>query len=152
LPTAKVLHVTRDGRDSCISCYFQLFQHADTAFSNSLKDLVDFYSGSRRLMASWEKNYPERILRVNYDELVKSSDEVLARVLRFLGKDWDAAVMQTSNQAQLVRSASVWQARQPVHTRSVDRWSHYYDQAPEFFTQLAAIDSDYDVEIPASSR
>jgi tetratricopeptide (TPR) repeat protein len=152
LPTAKVLHVTRDGRDSCISCYFQLFQHADTAFSNSLEHLVAFYSGYRRLMASWEKIYPERILRVNYDELVKSSDEVLARVLRFLGKDWDAAVMQTSNQAQLVRSASVWQARQPIHTRSVDRWSHYYDQAPEFFTQLAAIDSDYDVEIPASSR
>ena len=43
-------------------------------------------------------------------------------------------------------SASAWQARQPVHTRSVNRWSHYYDQAPEFFDRLSAIDSEHDVE------
>ena len=152
LPTAKVLHVTRDGRDSCISCYFQLFQHADTAFSNNLEHLVAFYSGYRRLMASWEKIYAERIHRVNYKELVNSSDDVLANALRFLGTEWDDAVTQTSDQVRLVRTASVWQARQPVHTRSVGRWGHYYDQAPEFFTQLSAIDSDYEVEIPASSK
>jgi tetratricopeptide (TPR) repeat protein len=152
LPTAKVLHVTRDGRDSCISCYFQLFQHADMAFSYSLEHLVDFYSGYRRLMASWENVYAERIHRVEYKDLVNSSDDVLAKVLRFLGTEWDDAVTQTSDQARLVRTASVWQARQPVYTRSVGRWGHYYDQAPEFFTRLSAIDSDYDVEIPASSR
>jgi len=152
LPTAKVLHVTRDGRESCISCYFQLFQHADTDFSNSLEHLVDFYSGYRRLMANWEKVYAKRIHWVNYKELVSSSDDVLAKVLRFLGTEWDDAVTQTGDQEQLVRTASVWQARQPVHTRSVGRWGQYYDQAPEFFTLLSAIDSDYDVEIPASSR
>jgi tetratricopeptide (TPR) repeat protein len=152
LPTAKVLHVTRDGRDSCISCYFQLFQHADMAFSYSLEHLVDFYSGYRRLMVSWEKVYAERIHRVDYKDLVNSSDGVLAKVIRFLGTEWDDAVTQTSDKERLVRTASVWQARQPVHTRSVGRWGQYYDQAPEFFTRLSAIDSDYDVEIPASSR
>jgi tetratricopeptide (TPR) repeat protein len=152
LPTAKVLHVTRDGRDSCISCYFQLFQHADMAFSYSLEHLVDFYSGYRRLMASWENVYAERIYRVDYKDLVNSSDDVLVKVIRFLGTEWDDAVTQTSDQARLIRTASVWQARQPVHTRSVGRWGHYYDQVPEFFTRLSAIDSDYDVEIPASSR
>jgi len=146
LPTAKVLHLTRDGRDSCLSCYFQLFQHADTAFSNSLEHLVDFYSGYRRLMASWEKIYPERIHRVKYDELVESSDDVLAKVFEFLGTKRDDTVTQTSNQERVVRTASVWQAKQPVHTRSLNRWRHYYDQAPEFFTRLSAIDSDYDVD------
>ncbi len=147
LPTAKVLHVTRDGRDSCLSCYFQLFQHTDTAFSNSLEHLVAFYSGYRRLMASWEKIYAERIHRVNYNDLVESSDDVLAKVLRFLGKEWDDAITQTTDQERVVRTASVWQARQPIHTRSVDRWGHYYDQAPEFFTRLSVIDSDYDYEM-----
>jgi hypothetical protein len=103
-------------------------------------------------MASWEKIYAERIHQVNYEELVHSSDDVLAKVLRFLGTEWDDAITQTSDKARIVRTASVWQARQPIHTRSVDRWGHYYDQAPEFFTRLSAIDSDYDVEMPASSR
>jgi tetratricopeptide (TPR) repeat protein len=146
LPTAKVLHVTRDGRDSSLSCYFQLFQHADTAFSNSLEHLVTFYSGYRRLMANWEKIYPERIHRVSYDELVESSDDVLTKTHRFLGTKWDNTVMHPRDQGGVVRSASVWQARQPIHTRSVNRWRHYYDQAPEFFNTLSAIDSDYDVD------
>ena len=147
LPTAKVLHVIRDGRASCISCFFQLFQHADTAFSNSLEHLVAFYSGYRRLMAAWEKTYAKRIHRVDYDELVNCTDDVLAKALRFLGTEWADATTQISDQARVVRTASVWQARQPIHSRSVDRWRHYYDQAPEFFNRLSAIDSEYVAEI-----
>lgn len=151
LPTAKVLHITRDGRDSCMSCFFQLFQHADTAFGNSLEHLIAFYSGYRRLMAGWEKIYAERIHRVNYAELVNASTDVLAKVLRFLGTEWDDAVTQISDQQRVVRTASVWQARQPIHSYSVDRWRHYYDHAPDFFTRLSAIDSDYDAEIEISA-
>jgi tetratricopeptide (TPR) repeat protein len=147
LPTAKVLHVSRDGRASCLSCFFQPFQHEDTAFSYSLDHLLDFYSGYRRMMAGWEKIYADRIHRVNYDELVNSSAEVLSKTLRFLGTEWDDAVMQTADQERVVRSASAWQARQPVHTKSIERWSHYYHQAPEFFDRLSAIDSDHDAEI-----
>jgi hypothetical protein len=38
----------------------------------------------------------------------------------------------------VITSASQWQARQPVHTRSVDRWRHYAPYLPELeqlFTQ-----------------
>ena len=144
MPTARVLHVTRDGRDSCLSCYFQLFEHADTAFSNKLEDLIEFYSGYRRMMARWEKLYSDRIYRVNYDDLVHSGADVLAKVLQFLGARWDESVTQTAGQERVIRTASVWQARQAIHTRSVARWRHYYDQAPQFFNRLAAIDSEYD--------
>jgi hypothetical protein len=40
----------------------------------------------------------------------------------------------------VVRTASVWQARQPVYSRSIGRWQNYYDLAPAFFDQLAALD------------
>lgn len=143
LPTARVLHLVRDGRDSCLSCFFQLFQHADTAFTYKLDHLVEFYAGYRRLMAHWEKCYPGRIRQIDYDELVGSAERVLAGALRFVGGSWDDAVLQTGESGQLVRSASVWQARQPVHERSRGRWRNYYEQAPEFFDRLAAIDAGY---------
>ena len=146
LPSAKVLHVTRDGRASCLSCYFQLFQHRDTAFSYNLDHLAAFYAGYRRLMAHWESFYPERILRVDYDALVGSSRDALTPVLSFLGAEWDDAVLGSGDPETVVRSASVWQARQPVHARSVDRWRHYESQAPEFFARLAEIDAAYEGE------
>ena len=147
LPTAKVLHVTRGGRDSCLSCYFQLFQHTDTAFSYTLEHLIAFYSGYRRLLTHWERIYARQIYRVSYEDLVSSGDDVLAKVLRFLGAEWHDAVTQTGDQDRVVRTASVWQARQPVHTLSVDRWRHYADHAPDFFTRLSDIDAKFDVEM-----
>jgi tetratricopeptide (TPR) repeat protein len=143
LPTARVLHVVRDGRASCLSCYFQMFQHANMAFTYRLDHLVEFYAGYRRLMAHWRTSYPERILEVSYDELVNSSRATLAEVLQFLGTDWDDAVLQGSGPATVVRTASVWQARQSIHQRSVHRWRNYAAAAPDFFRRLAAIDAHY---------
>ena len=140
-PGARVLHVTRDGRASCLSCYFQLFEHTDTAFSCSLEDLVQFYAGYRRLMAHWERVWPDRILRVEYNDLVNNVRDTVARALAFLGVGWDDAVLQKPGRERVVRGASAWQARQPVHQRSIERWRHYYDQAPDFFDRLAAIDA-----------
>jgi tetratricopeptide (TPR) repeat protein len=141
MPAAKVLHMQRDGRDSCLSCYFQPFEHNDAAFSNDLPHLAEFYSGYKRLMQKWAEMYGDRILTVNYDELVGNTDEVMARVLNFLGADGSISEDGSEHQQGLVRSASAWQARQPVHNRSIARWRHYYDQAPEFFDQIKAIDA-----------
>jgi tetratricopeptide (TPR) repeat protein len=143
LPTARVIHVVRDGRASCLSCYFQMFQHPNMAFTYQLDHLIGFYSGYRQLMAHWKKSYPGRILEVRYDELVRSSRAVLAEVLQFLGIGWDDAVLQVDGQASVVRTASAWQARQPIHQGSVHRWQNYEAQAPDFFRRLAAIDANH---------
>ena len=143
LPTARVLHLVRDGRASCLSCYFQMFQHESMAFTYELDHLVEFYAGYRRLMAHWKKCFPERILEIKYDELVRSSATVLAEVLQFLGIGWDDAVLRVDGQTTLVRTASAWQARQPIHESSLHRWQNYAAQAPDFFHRLAAIDAQY---------
>ena len=143
LPNARVLHLVRDGRASGLSCWFQLFEHPDMAFSYDLDGLVQFYSGYRRLMAHWERRYPERIRRVPYDDLVRAPAEVLAGVLEFLGREWNEAVLEAGGRPGLVRSASAWQARQPVHAQSVERWRNYRDQAPEFFERLAAVEERF---------
>jgi tetratricopeptide (TPR) repeat protein len=142
LPAARVLHITRDARDTCLSCYFQPFEHNDAAFSNSLPHLIEFYSGYKRLMKKWAGIYGERILTVKYDELVNRTDQVMAEVLQFIGTGDSLSPGGLANQDGLVRSASAWQARQPVHNRSIARWRHYYDQAPQFFDQLAVIDAE----------
>jgi tetratricopeptide (TPR) repeat protein len=141
LPTARVLHVTRDARASCLSCYFQMFQHKDMAFTYRLDHLTQFYAGYKRLMAHWETVYPDRILQLDYDELVRSPEKTLASVLQFLGADWHEAVMQTGDEGRVVRSASAWQARQPLHLRSRERWRNYHEHARDFFDALAQLDS-----------
>lgn len=144
LPSARVLHVTRDPRDTCLSCYFQLFEHEDAAFSNSLENLLSFYRGYRQLMAHWESIYAERIHTVQYEDLVACSGTTLAATLQFLGVAWDDAVTQAAKETRAVRTASVWQARQPIHSGSVERWRHYESQAQDFLTDITAIERQFE--------
>jgi tetratricopeptide (TPR) repeat protein len=140
LPEARVIHIHRDGRDSCLSSYFHLFQHTDTDFSNDLNHIVDYYRGYRRLMAYWQTQFPKRIHNITYADLIESTKSTLAGVLDFVDADWDEAVMENGSQSGVVRTASAWQARQPLYRRSLGRWKNYYDQAPEFFDAIARID------------
>lgn len=137
LPGARFMHVRRDPRDSALSCFFQLFQHPDTAFTNDLDDLADYVTGYRRLMDHWLEAFPGRIHEVDYEQLVDEPQATLRGALDFLGLAWDEAMDSAAGRDRPVRTASAWQARQPVHRASVGKWKRYADQAPEFFARLA---------------
>ena len=47
------------------------------------------------------------------------------RLIDFLGLPWDDACLAPENNARSVKTASVWQARQPVYRTSVERWRRY---------------------------
>jgi tetratricopeptide (TPR) repeat protein len=141
LPEAKVIHVSRDGRDSCLSCHFQLFQHPDAGFANDLGDLLDYYRGYRKLMAHWTATAGDRIHTLKYHELVSEPRKTLENALGFLSLEWDEAMESDSGQIRPVRTASQWQARQPLHQRSLSRWKHYFTMAPDFFNAVADIDA-----------
>lgn len=157
LPEARIVHVTRDGRDACLSCWFQLFQHPDAGFANDLDDLLDYYEGYRRLMRRWQDELGKRMLTVAYEDLVGDTTATLRRVLDHLGlgQERGSEYLFPSEEGsernagkrysdpvpvRAIRTASAWQARQPVHTQSIGRWRNYRAFAPEFFDALADAD------------
>ncbi len=123
-PRARVLHCRRDPRDTAVSCYAQYFAHADMAWSSSWPDILEFQRRYREAIA----RRPSDIawLDIDYAELVASPETVMRRALGFLGLDWDESVLATPERGS-IGTASIWQARQPMHTRSLGRWR---DAAP----------------------
>jgi hypothetical protein len=47
------------------------------------------------------------------------------KMIAFCGLDWDDACLHSERNPRSVRTASVWQARQPVCKTSVARRRHY---------------------------
>ena len=123
-------------RDSCLSCYFQLFQHPDAGFSNQLVDLVDYYKAYREIMKRWIDVLGDRMLTVAYENLVRKPEHELKRVVDFLGLQWEEELQFMAERPRPVRTASTWQARQPIHQRSRARWKNYYDLAHGFFDTI----------------
>ena len=124
-PRAQVIHCRRHPVDTCLSIYFQSFaSRMDYAYDR--EDLVACYGHYRRLMAHWRATLPPRcLLEVDYEELVADREAAVRAIVHHCGLRWDDACLHSERNPGAVRTASVWQARQPVYNNSVERWRHY---------------------------
>jgi Tfp pilus assembly protein PilF len=136
-PDAKIVHTVRDPLDTCLSNFFV---HLDQRMSYAL-DLMDtghHYVMYRRLMADWKQIYGAGIVDVSYEDLVRDSRAVMERLLSFLGLEWDERCLSVPAEGRAIRTASVWQVREPLHSRSVGRASHYRHQLEALHRYLEA--------------
>ncbi|HJU76906.1 MAG TPA: sulfotransferase [Sphingomicrobium sp.] len=123
-PTARIIHTRRDPLDNLLSLYF-LHLHPDMAYALDLEDAAHWYGQYRRLMNHWKTLYPNDIFDVDYDELVHDPGQVVNELLGFLGLEWEDGLLDFHRTSSPVKTASVWQVRQPLHSRSSGRWRNY---------------------------
>jgi tetratricopeptide (TPR) repeat protein len=124
-PNARVILCQRDPRDTCLSCYFQWFSHNSVPFSCDLTDCAMQFRQQQRLAEHWLKNPPVRILPMVYEELVNDLENQSRRLINFLELEWDPKCLEFYKTRRTVSTASMWQVRQPIYTKSVGRWRHY---------------------------
>jgi tetratricopeptide (TPR) repeat protein len=125
LPHARFIHVRRDPIDTCLSSYFTRFA-TPQPFAYDRGDLVFYYRQYERLMAYWRTLIPaDRLLEIDYESLIANRETQTRRMIAFCGLRWDDACLAPESNPRLVRTASVWQARQPVYRTSVERWRRY---------------------------
>jgi len=137
-PNARVIFCQRDPRDICLSCYFQWFAKNSLIFTYDLQECATQYLEQERLAAHWMKNLPLRMLPVQYEEMVGDLEGQSRRLIEFLGLEWDAKCLEFHKTKRAVSTASVWQVRQPVYTRAVQRWKHYQKHLGPLLNALRA--------------
>jgi tetratricopeptide (TPR) repeat protein len=124
-PNAFIVHCRRNPVDTCLSIYFIRFATRQ-AFAYDRGDLVFYYRQYARLMAHWRQALPpDRFLDVDYEALIANREEVTRRLIAFLGLNWDEACLRPEDNQRVVKTASLWLARQPVYETAVERWRHY---------------------------
>ncbi len=123
-PEAKIIHTTRDILDNILSIYCLYFGDA-ISYGFDLGDIVHYAQSYRRLMDHWRRLYPDDIIELDYDRLVRAPQDVLGPLLARCGLDWEAACLTSAASAQTVRTASSWQVRKPLHAKSSGRWRNY---------------------------
>jgi tetratricopeptide (TPR) repeat protein len=125
LPNTRFIYLQRDPIDTCLSCYFQQFGAA-LNFTMDLSDLAHYYKAHRKLFKHWQSVLPaDRILVVPYEQLVQQPEQWVRRMLDFLGLDWYDRCLSFHDTQRIVTTASTWQIRQKIYTRSVGRWHSY---------------------------
>lgn len=122
-PRAKFIHMQRHPLDTCLSIYFQEFFNV-SPYANDLGHLAHYYDQYQRLMAHWRKGGLP-LLEVPYEGLVAEPEQWTRRMLDFIDLPWDPQCLQFHDNPRAVITASRWQVRQKINTRSVARWRNY---------------------------
>ncbi len=122
-PNARIVHTVREPLDVILSNWFL---HLDRSMGHALdlEDLAHWHGQYVRLMRHWKALYPD-ILDLDYDALVADPRPAVERLLAFCGLDWEEGVLDFHRSATAVRTASVWQVREPLYQRSSGRWRNY---------------------------
>lgn len=137
-PSARIVHTFRDPLDNLLSLYFT---HLDPGMSYALglDDAAHWYVQYRRLMAHWRRIYPDDVIDVDYDSLVTDPRRSIEPVLKACGLPWQDDLLDSHRSTDAVKTASVWQVRQPIHNRSSGRWRHYARQLARVRRRLAEV-------------
>ncbi|MFL6602038.1 MAG: sulfotransferase [Steroidobacteraceae bacterium] len=122
-PTAKIVHTRRDPLDNCLSIFF-LHLDPQMSYALDLAGIGHHYAQYRRLMQHWTALYPADIHDVDYDAYVHEPEAEARRLFEFLGLP-GASRDRTSKPVRTVKTASVWQVREPLYQRSSGRARHY---------------------------
>jgi Sulfotransferase family len=124
-PNARIVHCRRHPVDTCISIYSHYFS-TQMDFVASKEDLVFLYRQCDRLAQHWRRVLPaDRFFEVEYEAVTADPEPLARQMIAFCGLDWDEACLRPQDNERAVRTASLWQVRQPIYRSSTERWRRY---------------------------
>ena len=133
-PRCRLIHMTRNPLDNCLSIYFQKF-NINITYACDLYQIGEYYRRYKLLMDHWGKVLDVPVLEVSYEELVNDKDRVIRDMVHFCDLEWDTRCLEFFKTKRDINTPSYHQVRQPLYNKSVGRWKNYR----KYITQLEEI-------------
>ena len=123
-PNAKIIHCDRHPMDVGLSCYKANL--SSLIWSFRLEEIAEQYRCHVAAMALWRRLFPGLVFDLRYEDLVAEPAHIVPALLEAAGLSWEEACLDEKQRAtSQVKTASLWQVRQPISTRSVGGWKRY---------------------------
>ncbi|MGB0658248.1 MAG: sulfotransferase [Gammaproteobacteria bacterium] len=124
MPNAKIIDARRYPLDCCFSMFKQLFAQGQE-FTYGLAEAGSYYKSYVELMDHWDAVLPNKILRVNNEDIIDDLEGQVSRMLDFLGLPFEESCITFYETDRSVRTASSEQVRKPINKSGMHRWKPY---------------------------
>ena len=124
MPNAKIIDARRYPLDCCFSMFKQLFAQGQE-FTYGLAEAGSYYKSYVKLMNHWDEVLPNKILRVNNEDIIDDLEGQVSRMLEFLELPFEESCITFYETDRSVRTASSEQVRKPINRSGMDRWKPY---------------------------
>jgi hypothetical protein len=102
----------------------QLFAQGQE-FSYGLAEAGSYYRSYVKLMDHWDAVLPNKILRVNNEDVIEDLEGQVKRMLDYLELPFEEECISFYETNRSVRTASSEQVRRPVNKDGMGRWKPY---------------------------
>ncbi|MFZ8887455.1 MAG: tetratricopeptide repeat-containing sulfotransferase family protein [Steroidobacteraceae bacterium] len=137
-PSARVVVTRRDWRDVATSIFATRLGPM-APYATDLAHIRHFIRQHDRLIGHWQALLGDDLLVVDYEQVVAEPKAQIERLLNFLGESWDEACLDFHTLSNTVRTASVWQVRQPLYASSIGRWERFRSSFEGAFAEIGPI-------------
>lgn len=138
MPEAHIVHMNRDPISVAWSLYKHLFTGPGVGYANDVTDIVKSMVLHRDLMNFWRARFADRIIDVQYDQLVQNPKPVTKSLAEATNLTWTPAWAAPETGTSEIRTASARQARQAIYTKSNEAWRKYERQLRPLVDMLDA--------------
>ena len=121
-PQSKIVNIQRDPRDVALSMWMQRFPSKGMYYASKMSGIADQANLYQSYMAHWQSLFPDQILSIGYEDLVRDMTAGTRALADHCGVEWDEDMLHPEKNTATIKTASLNQAREEVHDRSIGRW------------------------------
>ncbi len=127
LPHAAIVCLRRHPMDTVVSNFKNLFATTSRyyQYSYDIEEIAQYYVRFDQLMKFWQASIPNRILEVNYEDLVEKQDETTRKILEHCNLQWSESCLTFHENTSPVSTPSAAQVRRPIYRDALARWRRY---------------------------
>jgi len=135
-PQARILHVVRDPKAVAWSIFQQSFNVKSVPYAFEPEDIIAYHAAYRELMQFWCARYGDRILTLDYDDLVSDPDAQIRQLLADLGLSWHPGCLAPHKVKRAVSTVSQSQVRREIYQGSSQAWRRFEPYAGPWLNRL----------------
>jgi tetratricopeptide (TPR) repeat protein len=127
-PKAKIIFTQRHPIDNCLSIYFCRLDKSER-YAVNLSDIAHYYQEHEKLINHWKSIFPDDIFSLDYEKLIHDFNGEVKSLLNYLNLEWHDDCLEFYNVKNKVKTASIWQVREPLYTSSSGRRNNFVNQS-----------------------
>ena len=124
-PDSKVIHVHRNPAATIWSNYKTFFETDGLGYAYDIDDAVLHYELYFKLINFWKERYPDKILDVDYEMLVRDPKAQTMNLINSLQLEWDEKCLYPEHNHAPVRTASIMQIKENIYKDSSSSYKNY---------------------------
>ncbi|OUW63094.1 MAG: hypothetical protein CBD61_03775, partial [Pelagibacteraceae bacterium TMED201] len=134
-PKAKIIHVSRNPKDNCLSIFENLFDYPE-GWNSDQNELAEYYLIYKNLMDFWNKLFENSILNIKYEDIILNTETNIKEIIKFCDLKWENACLEFHKNNNPIKTVSFNQANKRIYKTSVNKYELYEKELKILFSKL----------------